>query len=97
MKTHVGIDIGSRTIKLVLLQDGHPSGIFVRDTTFDPIGMCRELLFDVDCRSVTATGYGRRLFAAPECHECDHRHERTEGDASGKVSVTLHHSSDSPL
>jgi predicted CoA-substrate-specific enzyme activase len=63
MKTHVGIDIGSRTIKLVLLQDGHPSGISVRDTTFDPIGVCRELLFDVDCRSVTATGYGRRLFA----------------------------------
>jgi predicted CoA-substrate-specific enzyme activase len=63
MTVHAGIDIGSRTIKLVLLEDGRISYTKVTDTTFDPISVCRDLLADVDCRAITATGYGRRLFS----------------------------------
>jgi len=63
MTVHAGIDIGSRTIKLVLLEDGRISKAAVTDTTFDPISVCRNLLAGVDYRAITATGYGRRLFA----------------------------------
>lgn len=63
MNIHAGIDIGSRTIKVVLLEDGRVSKTIVTDTTFDPIAVCRELLAGVNYRSITATGYGRRLFS----------------------------------
>jgi predicted CoA-substrate-specific enzyme activase len=63
MTISAGIDIGSRTIKLVLLEDGHILKVAVRDTTFDPIAVCRDLLSEVNCRAITATGYGRRLFS----------------------------------
>jgi predicted CoA-substrate-specific enzyme activase len=58
-----GIDIGSRTIELVVLK---PDGLFHQSktlTAFDPIGQCRRLVEGlIGCR-VIATGYGRRLFA----------------------------------
>lgn len=63
MTVQAGIDIGSRTIKLVLLEDGQVSKAAVADTTFDPITVCRDLLSGVDYDGITATGYGRRLFA----------------------------------
>ncbi len=63
MTVHAGIDIGSRTIKLVLLEDGHISKAVVSDTTFDPIAVCRDLIAGADYEEITATGYGRRLFA----------------------------------
>ena len=63
MTFHAGIDIGSRTVKLVLLEDGRISKVAVRDTTFDPMAVCRELLSNVDFQSITATGYGRHLFS----------------------------------
>jgi len=63
MTVHAGIDIGSRTIKLVLLEDGRVSKTTVTDTTFDPISVCRNLLDGVDYGAITATGYGRRLFS----------------------------------
>jgi predicted CoA-substrate-specific enzyme activase len=63
MTVHAGIDIGSRTVKLVVLEDGRVAKTKVADTTFDPIAVCRNMLADVDCREITATGYGRRLFA----------------------------------
>jgi predicted CoA-substrate-specific enzyme activase len=63
MTIQAGIDIGSRTIKLVLLEDGRISKAVVTDTTFDPMAVCRALLSGIDCRRITATGYGRRLFA----------------------------------
>ncbi len=63
MTVHAGIDIGSRTIKLVLLQNGHVLDTVVTDTTFDPIAVCRHLLSGVQYQTITATGYGRHLFA----------------------------------
>ena len=63
MTFHAGIDIGSRTIKLVVLEGGRISKAVIRDTTYDPMAVCRELLSDVDGADITATGYGRRLFS----------------------------------
>jgi predicted CoA-substrate-specific enzyme activase len=63
MSIQAGIDIGSRTTKLVLLEDGHLSKAVVTNTTFDPMAVCRRLLSGVDYQRITATGYGRRLFA----------------------------------
>ena len=63
MTIQAGIDIGSRTIKLVLLEEGCISKTMVTDTTFDPMAVCRNLLDGADCWRITATGYGRRLFA----------------------------------
>lgn len=63
MTIHAGIDIGSRTIKLVLLEDGQVSKAEVTDTTYDPMAVCRNLLSGLNGSGITATGYGRRLFA----------------------------------
>jgi predicted CoA-substrate-specific enzyme activase len=63
MTVQAGIDIGSRTVKLVLLEGEKISKTVVTDTTFDPIAVCRSLLAGVDYQGITATGYGRRLFA----------------------------------
>ena len=63
MTIQAGIDIGSRTIKLIMLNDGRISKAVVADTTFDPMAVCRDLLSGLDYQRITATGYGRRLFA----------------------------------
>ena len=56
-----GIDIGSRSIELVLLQDGRMVHWDLLPTTFDPLGQCRSLLDRVQCARIVATGYGRKL------------------------------------
>jgi len=59
-----GLDIGSRTIGLVVL-DG--SGILageVVDTTHEPLVRCRRLLSLFEYDSLTTTGYGRYLVKA---------------------------------
>jgi len=63
MAIRAGIDIGSRSIKLVLFENGSILKAEVADTTFDPIAVCRKLLDGVDYHAITATGYGRRLFS----------------------------------
>ena len=63
MTIHAGIDIGSRTTKLVLLEDRRILKVAVTDTTFDPIGVCRNLLKDAGYDTITATGYGRSLLS----------------------------------
>jgi (R)-2-hydroxyacyl-CoA dehydratese activating ATPase len=57
-----GIDIGSRAIKLVLVQNGAVLSEAVEDTGSDPLAVCRRLLDGVDHDVLTATGYGRHLF-----------------------------------
>ncbi|MGB5988359.1 MAG: acyl-CoA dehydratase activase [Marinifilaceae bacterium] len=57
-----GIDIGSRTIKLVLIEDGEIKFSRKTENTFNTIENCKELLKDVKYDSITATGYGRHLF-----------------------------------
>jgi predicted CoA-substrate-specific enzyme activase len=56
-----GIDIGSRYIKYVLLADIHLVEFQRRETGYNPLSVCRELL---DCGKpdkLVATGYGRHL------------------------------------
>jgi activator of 2-hydroxyglutaryl-CoA dehydratase len=57
-----GIDIGSRTVKLVTISDGKTTQR-IDETTFDPISVCRSLLNGCKYDRITATGYGRYLRA----------------------------------
>lgn len=58
-----GIDIGSRTIELVVVDEhGQLQKSLQTDTTFNPIEAAKALLEKVDYDSITATGYGRNLF-----------------------------------
>ncbi len=63
-----GIDIGSRTIKLVLVADGKITHR-VTETTFNPLAVCTSLLQDCKYDSIVATGYGRHLFK--EHYDCE--------------------------
>ncbi len=57
-----GIDIGSRSIKLVVMENGSVIIERLVDTGFDPMAAAREMLVGVDYDSILATGYGRNLF-----------------------------------
>ncbi len=56
-----GIDIGSRTVKLAVIDDGEL--LFSRKalTSHDPFEAARGLLKGVEYEGITATGYGRHL------------------------------------
>lgn len=58
-----GIDIGSRTIKLVLVEDNKMVFSEVIENTFNTIELCKKILHDKKFNSITVTGYGRHLFA----------------------------------
>ncbi|MCF6290986.1 MAG: acyl-CoA dehydratase activase [Desulfobacterales bacterium] len=58
-----GIDIGSRSIELVLLQGDRIKDWAKVPTTFDPMAQCRHLMNGVRATKIVATGYGRKLFA----------------------------------
>ncbi|MFP5213358.1 MAG: acyl-CoA dehydratase activase [Acidobacteriota bacterium] len=58
-----GIDIGSRSIEVVVLNGDGPIHQAKAPTTFDPLGQCEKLLRGVDFERIVATGYGRKLFA----------------------------------
>ncbi|MBT8338710.1 MAG: 3-hydroxyacyl-ACP dehydratase, partial [Desulfatitalea sp.] len=58
-----GIDIGSRTIELVVVDER--SGVLSQhqtDTGFDPMHEVRQMLIGVAYDGIMATGYGRNLF-----------------------------------
>jgi len=62
-QTAAGVDIGSRSIELVVL---NRDGVFHQvktHTTFDPLAQCRKLMDGIDGGRIIATGYGRKLFA----------------------------------
>jgi (R)-2-hydroxyacyl-CoA dehydratese activating ATPase len=59
-----GIDIGSRTVKLAVLEDGRLALSRVEYNTHDPLEVCRRLLEGAAWDALAATGYGRHLFAA---------------------------------
>ncbi len=59
-----GIDIGSRTIKLVVVENREIISSGIRENTFQTISVCKELLGDLHYDVITATGYGRHLFEA---------------------------------
>lgn len=58
-----GIDIGSRTIGLVVIEDGGVVVSRIAGTTHDPVSQCRLLLDGVAHDRLVATGYGRRIFS----------------------------------
>ena len=58
-----GIDIGSRTIELVVVDDaGKILHCLQTDTGFDPMKEAKNLLNKVRFDHIMATGYGRNLF-----------------------------------
>ncbi len=60
----LGIDIGSRTIKVAVLEDGHLKFSHVSDSSYDPMAIAHKLLEGLEYDSITATGYGRHNFKA---------------------------------
>ncbi len=62
-KQFAGIDIGSRSIELVLVDEhGEIIGMHQSDTTSDPMCQAQKLLYDISYERIMATGYGRNLF-----------------------------------
>ncbi len=58
-----GIDIGSRTIELVVVDvTGAVQTQLKADTGFDPMGEAGRLLDGIEYDGIMATGYGRNLF-----------------------------------
>jgi (R)-2-hydroxyacyl-CoA dehydratese activating ATPase len=57
-----GIDIGSRSIKLVVTEGGDIKEFRRADTGFDPLATAGSLLEGVAYDRILATGYGRTLF-----------------------------------
>jgi len=57
-----GIDVGSRTVKLVIVEDGRVVCSRKQENSFDSLHVIRQLLDGVAYNTITATGYGRHLF-----------------------------------
>lgn len=58
-----GIDIGSRSIELVVVDEmGRIQQKFQRDTGYNPMQQAESLLAEVQYEAIMATGYGRNLF-----------------------------------
>lgn len=57
-----GIDIGSRTIELIVVEGGEVIESRQADSGFDPLAQASELLEGVEHDHIMATGYGRNLF-----------------------------------
>ncbi|MCP4748593.1 MAG: 3-hydroxyacyl-ACP dehydratase [Desulfobacteraceae bacterium] len=58
-----GIDIGSRTIQLVVINEAGQILLSLQaDTGFDPIAEAKKLIGGLSCDRIIATGYGRNLF-----------------------------------
>ncbi len=66
---YVGVDLGSRTVKLAALSDGELIGHRIRESGFDPHGQSLEMLADFTPLRVVATGYGRHLARKHFAHE----------------------------
>jgi predicted CoA-substrate-specific enzyme activase len=64
-----GVDLGSRTIKVVVLERGQVVGSAITDTGPDMTARARKLLEPYDPARIVATGYGRHLAAADFAHE----------------------------
>jgi len=57
-----GIDIGSRTIELIILENGQIQEKRQTDTGYDPMKEARNILQGVSYDRIVATGYGRGIF-----------------------------------
>ncbi|RPH84081.1 MAG: 3-hydroxyacyl-ACP dehydratase [Desulfobacteraceae bacterium] len=61
--TIAGIDIGSRSIELVVLRGDQRVHEAKVPTTFDPLGQCRKIMEGLSVDRIVTTGYGRKLLA----------------------------------
>jgi predicted CoA-substrate-specific enzyme activase len=59
----IGLDIGSRTVKRVSVEDGEVTEHLVVANNHDPLAVCDDLLSGQRADRVVATGYGRHLYA----------------------------------
>ena len=57
-----GIDIGSRTIKLVVVEGEAIVTSLITDTTHEPLEECKGLMAKTSFDRILATGYGRHFF-----------------------------------
>lgn len=57
-----GIDIGSRSIEIALIENGTTIETRKTDTGFDPIGQAKKMISGLKFDAILATGYGRNLF-----------------------------------
>jgi len=56
-----GIDIGSRYIKYVMLEDGRIAHFRKTETGVEPLSVCRSYIDETSPERLIATGYGRHL------------------------------------
>lgn len=61
MSMHIGIDLGSRTIKVAAFRDGRLVDQQLVESGFDPHSQALELIGKYDAAGIVATGYGRHL------------------------------------
>ena len=57
----IGIDLGSRTIKIAVIQDGRLVDQQLAESGFDPYGQALAMIKKYAPRKIVATGYGRHL------------------------------------
>jgi predicted CoA-substrate-specific enzyme activase len=63
MNSIIGIDLGSRTTKIVRLTDGKMTHSVIFDTGHDPLKKVGQYLARQDKAPIMATGYGRHLLS----------------------------------
>ncbi|MFH2046010.1 MAG: acyl-CoA dehydratase activase [Pseudomonadota bacterium] len=61
---YAGIDIGSRTIELVVIEADKIIYNFMTDTGYDPVSQVKGLLRKISYDNIIATGYGRSLIGS---------------------------------
>ncbi len=66
---HIGIDLGSRTIKLAALQNGVLTDAQIVESGFNPHQQSLAMLARYQPRRIVATGYGRHLAQKHFAHE----------------------------
>jgi predicted CoA-substrate-specific enzyme activase len=59
----VGIDIGSRTVKIVALEGNNVLSSAVADSSYDPLAVSKELMNGIGYDVLVATGYGRHMLS----------------------------------
>ncbi len=65
----IGIDLGSRTIKLAAVSGGVLVGQQLAESGFDPYGQSQAMLNGYQPQRIVATGYGRHLAQQHFAHE----------------------------
>jgi len=66
---HIGIDLGSRTVKLAAVRDGHLVEGRIAESGFNPHQQSLAMLEGYQSRRIVATGYGRHLAQKHFAHE----------------------------